>query len=123
LVGIAQGTAITPGISRSGSTISVALLCGLRRKWAAQFSFLIFVPAVLAATAFKFGEAFLGGNVESSGAVPIESIGPTITGAVIAMLSGYIALKLLLVVVEKAKLHYFSFYCWAAGIVTLLVVN
>jgi len=113
LVGVAQGLAITPGISRSGSTVSVALLCGLRRRWVGQFSFLIFIPPVLAGSVKQAAEVF---------AQPQASdfrLGPTLAGTLVAALVGYAALKVFLTVIQKAKLRYFGIYCWLVGLVVI----
>jgi undecaprenyl-diphosphatase len=116
LVGLAQGLAILPGISRSGSTICVASYCGLRRRWAAQFSFLIAAPAILGATILKLRDTL---------ALPPaqwESIpwGPLLVGSLASLIVGVLALRLLLVAVRRAKLHYFAPYCWALALIVLL---
>jgi undecaprenyl-diphosphatase len=116
LVGTAQGIAIWPGVSRSGSTICAATFCGLRRRWAAEFSFFIAIPAILGATALKLREALA---MSAENAVPI-AWGPTLLGAAISLVVGVLSLRLLLGVVRRAKLHYFAYYCWVVG---LLVVT
>jgi len=121
IVGIAQGMAIMPGISRSGATICVALMLGLRRRWAGEFSFFIAVPAILGATVLKTADAFE--------AVAGESIaigwGPIAVGGLLSFLTGIAALMILLVVVRRAQLHYFAFYCWllSAAILSGLLVR
>ncbi len=112
IIGIAQGAAITPGISRSGSTIAISLMLNIERKVAAKFSFLLSIPAILGATVLKTGEAFT--TSESINFIPI------IVGTVIAIISGYFAIKLLLKFLEQGKLIYFSIYCWSVGIIILL---
>lgn len=114
LVGLAQGVAIAPGISRSGATICVALLCGLRRRWAGQFSFLIAAPAIVGGSAIKLAEV-LGGSAGRS-----VAIGPIVVGAVVAGVVGYVALRLLLSAIQRARLHYFGYYCWVVGLVAIL---
>lgn len=119
LVGIAQGIAIMPGISRSGATICVALMLGLRRRWAGEFSFLIAVPAILGATVLKIVDSF------QSVAVDGQSIGwgPIAVGGLLSFVTGVAALMCLLAVVRRARLHYFAIYCWliSAGILTGLL--
>jgi len=115
LVGTAQGMAIWPGMSRSGSTICAAAFCGLRRRWAAEFSFFIAIPAIVGATALKFREAITM-TVES--AVPVEW-GPTLVGAAVSLVVGVASLRFLLGAVRRAKLHLFSFYCWAVGVLMI----
>lgn len=111
IVGVAQGIAIQPGISRSGSTICTATLCGLRRRWAAQFSFFIAMPAILGATAVQFGDTMEAVKI-AGGALPW---GPLAAGSVAAMIVGILALYWLLALVRKAKLAPFAGYCAVVG--------
>lgn len=118
LVGTAQGVAILPGISRSGATICTATFCGLRRRWAAEFSFLIAAPAILAATAIKLKDM-----LETDGGLSSLAWGPVLVGGAASFLVGIMALKMLLVAVRRARLHYFTVYCWLlAGLVLTGVV-
>lgn len=114
-VGLAQSLAIMPGISRSGSTICVALFCGLRRRWAAEFSFLIAVPAILGATLLKIKDTI------SLPAAELSAVNwqPLLLGSVTSLIVGVAALRLLLGAVRRAKLHYFAVYCWLLGGVVL----
>ena len=105
-IGLAQAVAILPGISRSGATICAAILIGLRRRWAVEFSFLIAIPAILGATAVESIKNFAE---ISSGNLPI---GSTAAGAVAAALTGILALKLLMKTARAANLKYFAFYCY-----------
>jgi undecaprenyl-diphosphatase len=106
IVGLAQATAILPGISRSGTTICAAILIGLRRRWAVEFSFLIAIPAILGATLLESVKHF---TEISSGSLPIASAA---AGAIAAALTGVLALKLLIKTSRAAKLKYFAFYCY-----------
>jgi undecaprenyl-diphosphatase len=106
IVGLAQATAILPGISRSGTTICAAILIGLRRRWAVEFSFLIAIPAILGATAVEMLKHFAE---ISSGNLPI---GSAAAGAIAAALTGILALKLLVKTTLAANLKYFAFYCY-----------
>jgi undecaprenyl-diphosphatase len=111
VIGLAQGLAITPGISRSGTTIAVGLLLGLDRAMAARFSFLLSVPAILGAVvleARKLGDA---------SAAPL---GVFTAGAVAAAVSGYLALRWLVRLVKRGGLHWFAIYLWPLGISVLL---
>lgn len=113
IIGLFQAVAITPGISRSGSTIFGALLRGFDRKTAASFSFIISIPTIL-------GAALLHGYklIKETGALTIE---PSYwLGMAVAAVSGYAAIKTFLALVQKQKLKYFSFYCWAMGAVILV---
>ena len=109
-VGIAQGLAIVPGISRSGSTIVCALLCGLDRGLAYRFSFLLSIPAIVGAVILQLDQEAL----ERVGFVPLS------LGFVASALVGFLALKLLIGMVEKGHLYYFAPYCWAVGIIIIL---
>uniref|UniRef100_A0A832EA54 Undecaprenyl-diphosphatase n=1 Tax=Desulfacinum infernum TaxID=35837 RepID=A0A832EA54_9BACT len=109
LVGIAQALAITPGISRSGTTIAVALFLGFQREWAGRFSFLLFVPAVMGAITLEL--------VKLRG-VP-DPFWPVVWGTAAAAVTGYVALRFLLAVVRHGRFHVFAPYCWALGIVCL----
>lgn len=106
VVALAQAVAIMPGISRSGATICAAILIGLRRRWAVEFSFLIAIPAILGATAVESLKHFAQ---ISSGGPPI---GAAVTGAAAAALTGVLALKLLIRTSRTANLKYFAFYCY-----------
>jgi undecaprenyl-diphosphatase len=105
-IGLAQTVAILPGVSRSGATICAAILIGLRRRWAVEFSFLIAIPAILGATAVESVKHFAE---ISSGGLPI---GSAAAGAVAAGLTGILALKLLMKTARAANLKYFAFYCY-----------
>ena len=113
LIGCAQSMAIMPGISRSGSTISMALFLGISREEAARYSFLLAVPVILGATLLKLVELLR--HVPST--AEIEDL---VVGTAISFLSGYVAIKLLLMFIRKGKLDYFAWYCFAIGFVGLL---
>lgn len=113
LVGLFQSVAITPGISRSGSTIVGGLFSGMKREVAVRFAFLISIPSVLGAVVMEAPDAFHNG-VDSAMLVPI------IAGVAIAAISGFIAIKTMIRVVSNKKLYYFSFYTWALGAFVLI---
>ncbi len=109
VVGIAQGLAVAPGISRSGATIGAGLMLGIDRKEAARFSFLAAIPAIIGASILE------GRNALSS-----ASLDPfvVIVGVASAAIVGYLAIGLLLRALEKNKLEYFAYYCFVlAGLV------
>lgn len=110
LVGVAQGMAITPGISRSGATISTGLLLGMDRKLAAHFSFVLSIPAILGALVLQLKDLAPGAPV---------NLGPLFIGATAAALSGYLALWLLMGLVQRGKLHWFAPYCLALGLAAI----
>jgi undecaprenyl-diphosphatase len=111
IIGIVQGLAIIPGISRSGSTISTGLLLGVDRETAARYSFLLSIPAIVGAGLLSLKDGF-------SQTDPI--IWMSLTGAVTAGLIGYGALKSLLHMVKKGRLYVFAPYCWLVGILAIL---
>lgn len=114
LMGLAEGFAVFPGLSRSGVTISVALLMGLKREKAFKFSFLLSIPAILGDFAV---EAYnQRGVLSAAGLGAIE----VFAGVVVAVVAGYLSLKLLSGIVRGKKFHYFAFYTWMLGIALLL---
>ncbi|WP_320041891.1 undecaprenyl-diphosphate phosphatase [uncultured Desulfobacter sp.] len=110
IIGIVQGLAVIPGISRSGATIATGLFTGLDRKTAARFSFLLSIPAILGAQVLSVKDV-----IESQG--HIDSA--TICGTIASFIVGLAALKLLLKLVDTGKFHLFAPYCWLAGILAL----
>jgi undecaprenyl-diphosphatase len=115
LVGIAQGAAMIPGISRSGSTICTAIYLNVDRKEAADFSFLMLLPVIIAATLLEVKDLF-----ETSEAV---NWGPILLGTVVAYASGVWAIKVVLDFVQRGNLFYFAFYCYAVGILGLIFIR
>ena len=107
-LGVIQGLAITPGISRSGSTIALALFLGLDREQAARFSFLASVPAIIGAVIFKARDGMPAGDVDWL------VVG---VGFVTALLVGYGALVMLVALVKRGKLHRFAYYVWPLAVV------
>jgi len=109
IVGIVQGLAVFPGISRSGSTISAGLLCGIRRSRIAEFSFILSIPSILGAFIL---------DLVGSRTVPLNvGLGELAVGFIAALLTGIISLKLLTKLLQKAKLRVFSFYLIPFGII------
>ena len=111
IIGVVQGLAIIPGISRSGSTISIGLLLGISREMAARYSFLLSIPAIIGAGLLSLK----AGLSQTDLAIQIS-----VLGAAVAALVGYGALKSLLHVVKKGRLHLFAPYCWLAGILAII---
>ncbi len=112
-VGICQGIAILPGISRSGATLVGGLFSGLNRELAVQFAFLISIPAILGAVVLEAPAAFAEGLTS-------EILLPVAAGVAVAAISGYIAIKTMIRIVSNKKLYLFSFYTWTAGGLVLL---
>ncbi len=111
IIGIIQGLAIIPGLSRSGSTISIGLLLGINREIAARYSFLLSIPAIIGAGLLSLKE----GLSQTDLAIQISLL-----GAATAALVGYGALKVLLRMVKKGHLYVFAPYCWLAGILAIV---
>jgi len=116
IMGTAQGLASFPGLSRSGATISTALLLGLKRDKAFKFSFLLSIPAIIGDVAF---EAY-----HDRGQFAIQNIGPAalLVGVALAAVFGYFAIRIVSDSVRSKKFHYFAFYTWALGI-TLIALT
>ena len=112
IIGIVQGLAIIPGISRSGSTISIGLLLGIDRETAARYSFLLSIPAIVGAAALNLKDGL-------SQADPV--IRMALLGTAVAALVGYAALKVLLRMVKTGHLYVFAPYCWLVGILAILL--
>lgn len=108
IIGIAQAFAMIPGISRSGSTISAALYFGIKREDAANFSFLMVIPVIGGAMLLQILDLMEVGV----DAVQITSL---LVGFFTAFISGYYALKYLIVILKKKGFHYFAYYCWLVG--------
>lgn len=111
VIGIFQGIAVAPGISRSGATISSALLFGIKKEEAFKFSMLLSIPALIGAAAIKAGE------VVSAGLLPESAVGVTVSAAV-----GYLAIALLKKALLSERLFLFGFYCLAVGSVALILL-
>ena len=114
IVGAGQAIATLPGISRSGMTITTGCFVGFERKFAVRFSFLLSIPAVLGANILSLKDAAEAGI--NWGEVPMYLVG-VITAAVV----GYICIRLLRMVAEKGRFGAFAYYCWAVGLLTLLL--
>lgn len=110
IIGIVQGVAIIPGISRSGSTIATGIFRGIKSENAARFSFLLSIPAILGAVVLKLSE---------TGDFPVEDIFPYSIGVATAAVSGFLSIKVLMKIVSGKKLRYFAYYCWIIGILSL----
>jgi undecaprenyl-diphosphatase len=113
LVGVAQAIAILPGISRSGATIASGLYLGMERKEAFEFSFLLAIPAIVGAFILEVRKVdFAVINPQALGA-----------GMIAAFAAGLAALYVLARAVTSHRLHWFAFYCWLAGLATILFVH
>lgn len=111
LIGLVQGIAVMPGLSRSGSTIAVALFLGVSRDRAARFSFLLSIPAIVGATLLTALD--IAGNA-------LPSVGVIAAGTAVSAVTGYLALRFLVYIVGRGKLHLFAPYCFLLGLGALL---
>ncbi len=114
-LGIAQGIATLPGISRSGTTLTVGVLCGLDRKFAIKYSFIMSIPAILGACVLDLKDLFAPGNAIGKTQLTYYGIGAVVAGVV-----GYVCIKTLLVLFNNKKMKYFSYYCFLMGIVAIV---
>ena len=114
VVGLGQAIATMPGISRSGMTITTGCFMGFERKFAVRFSFLLSIPAVLGANILSLKDALGAGIIWAE--VPMYVVG-VVTAAVV----GYACIRLLRLVAEKGRFGAFAYYCWAVGLLTLLL--
>lgn len=112
-VGIMQGIAICPGVSRSGSTLFGSLLSGLDRSIAVKFAFLISIPSILGSVIVEAPDAFAQG-MDSALA------GPVIVGVIVAALSGIFAIKAMIRIVSNKRLTGFSIYVWAVAVAVII---
>ncbi|HNO78241.1 MAG TPA: undecaprenyl-diphosphate phosphatase [Phycisphaerae bacterium] len=119
VIGLGQGIAILPGVSRSGTTISLAMLCGIKRQWAGEFSFFIAIPAICGAALLQIKDVINDPAMSLSGFMT----GPLLMGALVATATGYFALRLLMSAVRNAKLHYFCYYCWMLGLIVIVAMR
>ncbi|MBN1858996.1 undecaprenyl-diphosphate phosphatase [Candidatus Bipolaricaulota bacterium] len=113
LIGLAQATAVLPGVSRSGATLSAALVCGLEEQEAVRFSFLLSIPAVLGAAASELlaiGE--IGG---------VDQVSSLVIGGTAAAAVGWLAIHGVLIAVRRGRLGWFGVYCALLGVTTIVV--
>jgi undecaprenyl-diphosphatase len=111
-IGIMQGIAICPGVSRSGSTLFGGLITGLNREFAVKFAFLISIPSILGSVIVEAPDAFEAG-------MDMSLVGPVIAGVVVSALSGLFAIKAMIKLVSNKNLIGFSLYTWILGIVVI----
>ena len=114
IIGVGQAIATCPGISRSGMTISAGCFCGLERRFAVRFAFLLSIPAVLGANILHITD------VVSTG-IDVTLLPAYLLGVAAAAISGYLSIRLVRMVADKEKFGAFSYYCWAVGILTLVL--
>ena len=116
LVGLAQGVATIPGLSRSGCTISAGMAMGFQRKFAVRYSFLLSLPAVFGATLLKVIKTVKAAEPLAEGILPKYLLGMAVAGVV-----GYFSIRLVDLLASKGKFGAFAWYCWGAGLIFLVL--
>lgn len=112
-IGMVQGLAVLPGISRSGSTIAGGVLLGLNRELSARFSLLISMPAIVGAAMLEIGNGM--GQIQGP-------VGIYVMGMVVAAVVGYASISLIITLVRQDSFHFFSLYLWPLG-ASILIWN
>lgn len=110
-MGLGQACAILPGLSRSGTTIASGLVIGLDKEFAAKFSFILSIPAILGAAVVQMGDI---------GLLADENLLAVALGFIAALIAGYIAIKWVLELIQKRSLDIFAYYCWVIGLVIFM---
>jgi undecaprenyl-diphosphatase len=113
LIGLAQGCAIAPGLSRSGTTISASLARNIDRNLAARFSFLLAIPAIAGAGLIQFKAIIKAGTVGIG-------VWPLILGFAAAFISGWIAIKIFMSIIQRTSIRVFAYYCFGVGTIVLI---
>lgn len=116
IIGVFQGLALIPGISRSGSTIGVGIIRGIDKMKLAKFSFLLSIPAIIGATLVDTAN-----NYKSAIPFLAENMLAILLGIGFSALVGYLCLRWLMKLIDKGKFHYFAYYCFAVGLFTLFI--
>ena len=114
VVGIAQGIAIVPGISRSGSTITAGMIMGMKREHAARYAIILAIPSLVGATAFVMLKQFLDRGADW-GLDPVA----TVSGMIMVLITGYLSINFLMIMVKKGSLHLFGIYTLVLGIMLI----
>jgi undecaprenyl-diphosphatase len=113
LIGLFQGVAILPGVSRAGATIVAGMMCGLHPKEAANYAFLIFIPAILGASVLKLKELSGVGSGEMT---------VYVVATLVAVAISYAAIWILFKLLQRRMLQPFAWYCLGAGSVTMIAM-
>lgn len=111
-IGLVQGIATIPGISRSGSTVTAGLFCGLDKEFAFRFSFLMSIPAILGAAVLKMMDVNIADLTANAG--------PYAVGMIVAAVVGYASIRWLKNLIQKDQFHYFGYYCLAVGLISIV---
>ena len=111
IIGLAQGLALLPGLSRSGMTIAFALFAGMQRRWAAEYSFFIAFPTIMGASLLQ--------GIEVAGGEGLGALSPVVIliGLIVSAIVGIFALKIVVNLLYKARFRFFSYYVWTLALV------
>jgi undecaprenyl-diphosphatase len=110
-MGLGQACAILPGLSRSGTTIAAGLTAGLDKEFAAKFSFILSIPAILGAFVLQ---------LKDIGSAMDVNFLPVFLGFIAAIIAGYMAIKWMLDLIQNKSLDIFAYYCWVVGIIVFM---
>jgi undecaprenyl-diphosphatase len=110
-MGLGQACAILPGLSRSGTTIAAGLTAGLDKEFAAKFSFILSIPAILGAFVLQ---------LKDIGSAMDVNFLPVFLGFIAAIIAGYMAIKWMLDLIQNKSLDIFAHYCWVVGIIVFM---
>jgi len=111
VMGLGQACAILPGLSRSGTTIAAGLTIGLEKEFAAKFSFILSIPAILGAFVFQLKDI--------GSAIDVNFL-PIFIGFIASVIAGYLAIKWMLDLIKNRSLDIFAYYCWVMGIIVFM---
>lgn len=111
-MGVCQGIATLPGLSRSGTTITSGLLCGLRRDFAVKYSFIMSIPAIIGAAMVEIPD--MQRDIATTSAVYY------IVGVIISAVVGFVCIKTMLIIVKNKKFKYFAYYCAVVGVIAVI---
>lgn len=110
-MGLGQACAILPGLSRSGTTIAAGLTIGLNKEFAAKFSFILSIPAILGAFILQ---------LKDIGSAMDANLLPVLLGFIASIIAGYMAIKWMLDLIQNKSLDIFAYYCWLMGLIVFM---
>ncbi|MBQ3011389.1 MAG: undecaprenyl-diphosphate phosphatase, partial [Oscillospiraceae bacterium] len=114
IIGVCQCVATIPGLSRSATTITACLCCGVDREYAVKYSFLLSLPAVLGANILSFIKLFSAG-------VQWQYVPAYLIGTAVALITGVLSIGVLQLIAKKGAFGMFRYYCWGAGLITIFL--
>lgn len=114
IIGLCQCVATLPGLSRSATTITACLCCGIDREYAVKYSFLMSIPAVLGANIISFIKLFNAG-------IDWSYVPAYLMGTAVALLTGVLSIGALQLIAKKGAFGKFRYYCWGAGVITIFL--